>query len=82
MSRPDPAYLDSVTAAASTWLRRCNGKPEQGVITSAAALRIALGSGTGVVDVGCDAQGLITWRGPGGNFTAEPVCNEPPPSPA
>lgn len=79
MNRPDPAFLDQITAAAPTWLRRCNGRPSEGIATSPAALRTVLAAST---DVARDRQGRITWRGAGRIFTAEPIVEDPPQTPA
>lgn len=70
MSRPSPAYLDEITAVASQWVRRCNGKPAVGKPVSARGLRIVLASSS---NVRAEADGTIKWSATAGEFTAEPV---------
>jgi len=73
MNRPTPAYLDEITSGTDRWLRRCNGKPAVGIPVSQHGLRIVLGDSRNVT---VDADGVITWTGPAGTFTAEPVRDD------
>lgn len=71
--RPDPEKLNEIMVVAEKWLYRCNGKPDEGVLENAAGLRAVLASSS---DVGVYPDGVITWTGPAGKFTAEPVRDE------
>lgn len=79
MSRPDPIYIDQLTAGAERWLRRCNNKPGEGIPIGRESLRQQLAISA---DVKVDGRGWITWPGTAGTFSAEPVPNEPPELPA
>lgn len=75
MTRPTAAELEQLIATAEKWLRRCNGKPAEGIPVSGAQLRAVLDTSPGVR---FDRQGRIAWRGDGRAFTAEPVHDAPP----
>lgn len=73
MSQPHPQVLDQITAVAEKWRRRCNGLPAEGIPVGADELRAVLTVSTGITVYD---DGTITWRGPAGQFTAEPVRDE------
>lgn len=74
MTRHDPALLDQITGIAEKWLRRCGGQPREGILISAANLRVILAA-SNAVTVG--PGGVITWHVDGRWFTAEPVPDKP-----
>lgn len=73
MRRPDPARLDEVTSVAETWLRRCNGKPTQGMPVGRSNLRAVLATST---NVAVDKNNVIAWVVAGMPFTAEPARDD------
>jgi hypothetical protein len=70
MSRYDPAWLDQISGIAEKWRRRCNGLPEEGILIKGESLRVILAV---CPQVTAYDDGSITWRGPSGVFSAEPV---------
>lgn len=72
MNRPPAQFLDDITAPAETWLRRCNNQPPEGWLVSRKALRDVLAFST-TSNVSANDNGVITWFGEAGEFTAEPV---------
>lgn len=70
MKRPPIEYLDDITSTADQWLRRCNGLPAAGIPVSRGTLRAVLASSG---NVSANDNGVITWIGDAGQFTAEPV---------
>lgn len=74
MTRHDPEMLDRITGIAQHWLRRCNKQPPQGMPISRRELRVMLAMSAAVA---ARADGVITWRANGREFTAEPVRDEP-----
>jgi hypothetical protein len=73
MTRPDPALLDQIVTA-EKYRRRCNGQPSEGILITAATLRVVLAAIAGVM---VKPDGVIAWREDGREFTAEPVKEEP-----
>lgn len=67
-------YVAEIASGAEKWLRRCNKLPAEGILVGAADLRAVLVASEGVA---LDGDGMITWRGTAGEFTAKPVLPEP-----
>jgi hypothetical protein len=66
-------WLDEITSA-PMYRYTCNEQPNGGIPMSGRNLRNTLVGGK---DVSADEKtGVITWRGPAGQFKAEPVREE------
>lgn len=72
MTGYDRGWLAQITSA-EKYVRRCNGRDDEVRLVTGANLRAVLAVSE---NVQVDSKGIITWRGPAGLFSAEPVRDQ------